>query len=1020
MQPVTMVSRDTLQSALASWHDVTKLGESELVNLEIVRRKLDGALLQAHQQAGRALRSELESALDELHRTYQLATSKECSFHALLYERYIACRSIEATAGLIGVARSEFYRRQRLALDALVSILNTNELRLRSTRQESIEQATGLSPIFQAPLPSTDHLIGRSALFNDLKARLLPGRTTALLGIPGVGKTSLAIAMAYDAEVLARFSDGVLWANLGIAPDPLAILQRWGRELGLASDLVNAANDEALAQQLHDRIGRRAFLIVIDDAWDIPSALLLSVGGIHCHHIITTRLLDVAVTLSGIDAPIRVEELAPDESIALLSQYVSDNEMASHGLSLESLASASGGLPLQLMLTGKLLAQALHSQMSRRFQTLLRALQDPEERVKLSVPVGPNDGVRGAGGRLSVFGQIAATEQVLTVEAQRALATLGIFLPRPRTFSMEAATAISDCSIEALDELVAFGLLEPRTDERFALHQSISEYARVRMADDGTWLRMSRWYAGYAETNESNYIALDIEWDNLQHALSIAQQRGHVPELLRTAHALTSFYQSRNMSDRAFRLLSETLGLCRQTVAPARLAKHLVLLARAALHAQVTEQAADAIREALQLCTRQHDTAYLLPMAYEIAAMVDEARGNVADAVQWYDRALDAAQSAQQIYLMPRMLVNLERLDAEDAGQRQDALMTPQRPAWLRFLDKVQNMVRIQPKLVTSSALRLWLKGVRLSATGETTASIAALREAADEGRWAADPAALVTALGYYSVMCIVTGDYATAERCAAEGLPLKDSVIFPRSIGFLYSAYALSQLYRGDGAKAIALMQEGLNHAKAHDQVENLSWLNGMASIVWLYQGDAQRAYEVAFEGIAHCHRSGLIDTLSYPTAVCGLALAHLGKFDKAWQYLKESVTDVSAFSDIWAKTFAWLCYGEGHLLAGNIDSARDCFNRSLGLGNKIGAYPHIASAQFGLAKVLLAQGDAGSARDAASQAYLTFRRLGDGRAKDVAWWLREQLHQIASDEQGDAAHGPNPNVTETPVQRV
>ena len=50
--------------------------------------------------------------------------------------------------------------------------------------------------------------------------------------MPGSGKSVLAKNLALDAEVLARFSDGVLWVTVGQAPDLLASLNLWIAQLG--------------------------------------------------------------------------------------------------------------------------------------------------------------------------------------------------------------------------------------------------------------------------------------------------------------------------------------------------------------------------------------------------------------------------------------------------------------------------------------------------------------------------------------------------------------------------------------------------------------------------------------------------------------------------------------------------------------------------------------------------------------------------------------------------------------------
>ena len=1015
MHSATVVSRTALRSALQAWHVVTVLGESELANLEIVRdRAPHDAATPA--QLGLILRSELEAALQELHQTYRLAAGEERTYYTLLTERYVASRSISAVSGLINVERTEYYRRLNAAFDALASLLNAKELRLRSARAKANELPGALSetrPIFQAPLPMGDRLVGRDHMLSLLKERLAAGRNTALLGIPGVGKTSLALALAYDPEVRRRYGDGVLWANLGVAPDPLSTLKQWGRELGVPMDVISAAPPEALARRVHERIGLKALLIIIDDVWDVGSAMLLKVGGIHCHHVITTRLLDVAVALADESGPFRIEELPLDESITLLSHYVDERSLSGFGISLESLAQASGGLPLALMLTGRLLSQAMHSGMERRFRSLLHALQDPSERLRLSVPVGPNDGAGDTSGRLSVFAQIAATERVLSEEAKGALTGLGAFLPKPHSFSAEAAQTVCDCSIEAIDELVAFGLLETKPGDRFTLHQSISEYARARLNDQTVWQRLVTWYADYAETHEANFIALDAEWDNIQYALGVAQDRGHLPDVLRASHALAPFLLSRNMSERAYRLLSETLPLCRQSERPAVLAQHMVLLVRTALHAKELDQADRAVQEAVHICSENTEAGNLLPIACEIAAMVASATGKAEEALQWYVRALEAAQRTRQVYLIPRMLVNMERLEI-GSDHRQSLLSAAvlQPPVWQKAFSKMHIWLRIQPKLLTSGALRLWIKGVRLAVTGETAGGMAALHQAAEEARAAGDPEALVTALGFYSLLCMGTGDYVSAERCAVEGLPLRASAIFPRSVGFLYSSYAISQLYRGNLGRANALINEGLAYARADGSFESESWLSGMGSVIRLAGGDAQAAYQIAFEGISLSQRSGVLDVLPYSTAMCGLALAHLQQYDRAWQYFKESVTDVSAFNDVWARAFSWICYGEGLLLAGNLNTAQENLQQGLELAQQIGAVPHAARAQLALAQTVLAAGDREAARHYAEQSYHNFMRVEDIRARDVIWWANDQLGSVSgitSDEEGHTADGPH-----------
>lgn len=54
---------------------------------------------------------------------------------------------------------------------------------------------------------------------------------TAMRGWPGVGKTTLAAALAHDPDINARFPDGVLWASLGQKPALFGELAAWGLHL---------------------------------------------------------------------------------------------------------------------------------------------------------------------------------------------------------------------------------------------------------------------------------------------------------------------------------------------------------------------------------------------------------------------------------------------------------------------------------------------------------------------------------------------------------------------------------------------------------------------------------------------------------------------------------------------------------------------------------------------------------------------------------------------------------------------
>ena len=161
-------------------------------------------------------------------------------------------------------------------------------------------------PIFDPamPPPLGHSLVGRDNLFRQLKQRLLsesPVALSAINGLPGVGKTTLATALAYDDQLQASFADGVLWAGLGYKPDVLGLLSHWGMLLQCApSDLSQRGQTTAWATSIHAAIGQRRMLLIIDDAWEITQALVFQVGGPNCVHLLTTRFPEICIASAGI------------------------------------------------------------------------------------------------------------------------------------------------------------------------------------------------------------------------------------------------------------------------------------------------------------------------------------------------------------------------------------------------------------------------------------------------------------------------------------------------------------------------------------------------------------------------------------------------------------------------------------------------------------------------------------------------------------------------------------------------
>jgi tetratricopeptide (TPR) repeat protein/transcriptional regulator with XRE-family HTH domain len=422
-----------------------------------------------------------------------------------------------------------------------------------SARPEEMAPTTGpiLDPAIPPPPAGGHGLVGRDELLRSLKQQLLAGRRVALSalnGLPGVGKTALATALATDDEVRAYFSDGVLWAGLGYEPDILGLLSRWGTVLNCTpADLAQRSRPEAWATCIHAAIGQRRMLLVIDDAWEIAQALAFQIGGPNCAHLVTTRFPEIARRFAA-EGAITVGELEDTDGRLLLMRLAPEVVQAEPEAS-QALVAAVGGLPLALTLLGNFLRVQSYSGHPRRLRAALERLHSADARLRLAEPqalIGSHPGM-AAGTPLSLQAVIGMSDQQVNEEARATLRALAVFPPKPNTFSEDAAIAVSAMPVEALDVLTDAGLVESSGPGRYTLHQTIADYARTHLSDATVTGRLVAYYVAYMEAHTTNYEALDIENTNILAALEAAFEQKILPDLVRGVHAFVPLLITRGL-----------------------------------------------------------------------------------------------------------------------------------------------------------------------------------------------------------------------------------------------------------------------------------------------------------------------------------------------------------------------------------------------------------------------------------------------------------------------------------------
>ena len=405
----------------------------------------------------------------------------------------------------------------------------SNNTTIEETANESFSRSNFpdiYDPSIPPSLAGQSELVGRDQLLRQIKQQLQVGEQvaiTALNGLPGVGKTALAIALASDPDIKARFRDGILWAGLCPGADIPGLLQHWGLLLGLApEDMMKLQGIRAWSLALRRAIGQRRMLLVIDDAWKLEDALSLQVGGPLCSYIVTTRLASLAAQIANNEVVV-VPELSEEDGIALLKRFAPEvvNQEPETARELVGLV---GGLPLAQVLIGRYLHTEAIRRQPKRLQRAVEQLRLTEQRLRLALPLLalslPSNLVPGS--PWSLQAAIAVSDQQLDKQARKALRALSVFPAKPNSFSEDAALAVCRVPVEVLDTLSDSGLLESQGGDCYTLHQTIADYARTQLDDQSAYENLIDYYISYVEANHENFPALSAENTNIVAALDAA------------------------------------------------------------------------------------------------------------------------------------------------------------------------------------------------------------------------------------------------------------------------------------------------------------------------------------------------------------------------------------------------------------------------------------------------------------------------------------------------------------------
>lgn len=348
-------------------------------------------------------------------------------------------------------------------------------------RSDPVVARGDVVPIVPAPsqlAPAIADFTGRGAEVGRIEALLaggsddpVAGRVMVITGMPGVGKTALAIHVAW--AVHRGYPDGRLHVDLrGSDPaptDPADALATALATLGVERAMQPSGFDELRHLYRTVTAGRR-MLVVLDDAATEAQVRPLLCTSPGSATIVTSRgrlaALESADTL-------RLDTLPAADSVRLLGRIVGTDRSDAEPLAIAAIAHLTGHLPLALRIAGATLAARPHWSVSK----LAARLADTDRRLaELTV------------GDLSVEAAFRTSYLGLDVATRRLFRALGRFALQDRPVAIVGmAVGVDPAMYEVLlERLAERNLVELTQDEsgqvRVRLPVLLRDFARARLA----------------------------------------------------------------------------------------------------------------------------------------------------------------------------------------------------------------------------------------------------------------------------------------------------------------------------------------------------------------------------------------------------------------------------------------------------------------------------------------------------------------------------------------------------------
>jgi DNA-binding SARP family transcriptional activator len=347
---------------------------------------LSAYLTRLEEERLRALELRIEADMRLGHHQKLISELKMLTFTHALHERFHAdlmtalhrsgrrYEALEVYRRLRGVLINELGLEPSASVQRLhQSLLNADSAdhgdpadpaRPAERAEVAVTDATSYAAVFTLAVPAqlppdVPDFTGRVAPLNKVRCGLAAGaddsttaRVVSICGMPGVGKTTLALRAAHLDR--AQYPDGQLFADLrGASANPAApadVLAGFLRAVGVPEHQIpTATEEEERAKLFRTWTYDRRVLIVLDDACTATQVASLLPSTPRCAVIITSRW--GLQSLPGVRA-LRLGVMDVAEGVELLGRIVGAERVAAEREHAETIVELSGCLPLALRCVG--------------------------------------------------------------------------------------------------------------------------------------------------------------------------------------------------------------------------------------------------------------------------------------------------------------------------------------------------------------------------------------------------------------------------------------------------------------------------------------------------------------------------------------------------------------------------------------------------------------------------------------------------------------------------------------------